>query len=118
MVGCQDAESFRQVGVGQVFGARQESRTATTGLLRTLVRIENPINRQHETPQAQQGWQVGEHLSEMLLFALAQAFGPGDDQVTVFPDEVSLFFLGFAIAGTGALLGLAEASPAFGFSLT
>src|SRR5262249_7844486 len=73
---------------------------------------------EHETSQGSQRRQITEHLAEPVSLSAIEVLGPSDDQMPLLPDEVGLFFLGFAIAFPGALLGLAQpTAPAFAFSL-
>jgi hypothetical protein len=47
-----------------------------------------------------------------------EVLGPSDDQMPMLPDEVGLFFLGFAATFAGTLLGFVQpAAAAFAFSL-
>ncbi|GEM_PF-6473421 len=100
LVGRQHSQGLGQIGIGQEFRRLDQDRTPTAGLMRALVRIEQTIN----LPQGPQRRQILKHQAEPAPFATVEVLGTGDDQVPMFPDEVGLFFRGFAVAGVGTRL--------------
>ena len=112
LVGRPHGQRLGQVGIGQERAGLDQGRTPTTGLMRTLVGIDQAMDRAHKRPHGSQGRQRLEHLAEPAAFAAVAVLGSGDDPVPLFPDEVGLFFLGLAVAAAGALLGLARPTAA------
>src|SRR4051794_20662215 len=81
--------------------------------MRSLLGIEQLVDLEHEMSQSPQFGQIIEHPAQPTAFVAVHMFGTRDDQVSMFPDEVGLGFLGPAATGTGPSLGLRwPATPA------
>ena len=111
LLGVEHRQCLGQVWIRQVPRIFDQRRTTATGLMRTLLGVEQTVDLQHEASKRPRRWQVAKDSAQQASLPTIEVFGAGHDQVTMLPNEVRLLLLGLPLAFAAPLLVLARSAP-------